>query len=111
MRILRSTLIVIVIIAMTSSSSVWGQSGTSAYNTEFTTAITYQNTGTSTANIQFKFFNQSGTSINPWSTTLAAGAGTSLTVDGLLTLFTGGTVVTADQDLISTIVCQGQVLK
>ena len=80
-----------------------------AYTRGFTTSITYQNVGTSLANISLDIYSQStGTAIvSGIPFTLPAGASASFFVGGLNQLssgFQGSAVLSADQPLIATAV-------
>jgi hypothetical protein len=80
-----------------------------AYSTQFTTAITYQNVGTSQATISINFYS------SPSSTTpivynppnLAAGQGASLFIGGISSIpsgFQGSAVISSDQPIVATLV-------
>ncbi|RMD74569.1 MAG: hypothetical protein D6823_11455 [Chloroflexi bacterium] len=80
---------------------------TSAYNTNFTTAITYQNVGTASADINFAFYGSSGSPIT-FTRTLPANAGASLNVGSATELSTfsgvGSAVISSNQPIVATIV-------
>lgn len=89
--------------SLTSSVNAQG----SAYNTNFVTAITYQNVGSATANITFTFYPASGSPISV-PRTLAANAGASLNVGTTTELSgfsgQGSAVISSDQPIVATIV-------
>jgi hypothetical protein len=81
-----------------------------AYDTSFTTSITFQNVGTAdTTTLQILFY-VSPTDVAPIVITrpnLAAGAGTSVSIGGLTDIdpgFKGSAVMQADQPLLATLV-------
>jgi hypothetical protein len=79
-----------------------------AYQTAFTTSITYQNVGTASATIQILFYSEnSGTAITIDRDPLAPDAGASVFVgslDSLGSSFTGSAVLTSDQPVVATMV-------
>lgn len=79
-----------------------------AYGAKFTTSITYQNIGSSSATIVINFYPEgSGTPIAITRPPLAAGAGTSIYVGGISELgtsFTGSAVMSSDVPLAATMV-------
>jgi len=78
-----------------------------AYNTSFTTSITYQNVGTGPASIVFNFYPENdGTAISV-PATLPANAGGSLyvgNVDQVSAGFNGSVVLSSDQPVVATMV-------
>lgn len=79
-----------------------------AYNTPFTTSITYQNVGTGDATIQFMFY-ADPTSTTPIivDRTLGAGQSASLFIGSVSTIgegFRGSAVIQADQPILATMV-------
>ncbi len=81
-----------------------------AYNTSFTTAITYQNVGTGDAHVSFSFFNEKSASATTVTRTLPKGAGSSLNLSGLTgsealpANFLGSAVLASDQAVVATMV-------
>jgi hypothetical protein len=81
-----------------------------AYGTPFATSITYQNVSTSSATVQFQFYNEKTASAVTVSRTIPAGAGSSLAVGGLSgneqlpSAFKGSAVMSADQRVVATLV-------
>lgn len=80
-----------------------------AYNTSFTTSITYQNIGSTTATLTFNFYSSSTAPPVSVSRTLAAGAGSALFIGALSevelpVIFAGTTVINADQPLAAVAV-------
>lgn len=100
----------LVVALLFSSSNLTGSvsAQSSAYATNFITAITYQNVGNATANITFTFYPSSGGSPVTLNRTLAANAGASLNVGTTtdLNAFSGqgSAVITSDQPIVATIV-------
>lgn len=86
----------------------WQTAYASAYTAAFTTSITYQNVGTSAANIVFSFYNEnSGTEITYSPAPLAQGAGGSVFVGNLNQIsagFSGSAVMSSDQPVVATLV-------
>lgn len=82
-------------------------SAQTAYSTSFQTSITYQNVGSDSATVNFKFYQQGSSTPITVSRTLARGAGASLFVGGLteLSSFTAGSVVVeSTQPIVATAV-------
>lgn len=78
-----------------------------AYNAAFTTSITYQNVGSSTANIVFSFYPENNGSPIIVNKTLAANAGGSLFVGSINNIsagFNGSAVLSSDQPIVATMV-------
>ncbi|RMH40630.1 MAG: hypothetical protein D6694_09900 [Gammaproteobacteria bacterium] len=78
-----------------------------AYNTPFTTSITYQNISSSDANITFTFYPEGGGQSVTISKSLPAGAGSSLFIGNLTELpsnFSGSAVMASDQPVVATLV-------
>lgn len=79
-----------------------------AYESSFTTAVTFQNVGTETATIQFKFYNEAnGTAIDHAVDALPAGAGSSLYVGNISSIasgFSGSAVMSSNVPVIATMV-------
>lgn len=79
-----------------------------AYSTPFITSVTYQNTGTSLATIQFTFYAEnSSTTAATYSDTLAANASKSLfvgNVTGISSGFRGSALMSSDQQVVATLV-------
>lgn len=78
-----------------------------AYQTPFTTSVTYQNVGISNATIVFSFYPEMNASPITVNKTLAAGAGTSLylgSIDTLPANFTGSAVLSSDANIVATLV-------
>ncbi|MEN4013791.1 MAG: hypothetical protein ROW48_17270 [Bellilinea sp.] len=79
-----------------------------AYGTVFTTSITYQNVGTSNANITLFFYPEvNGSAITITRPQLAPLAGTSIFVGGLSQIasgFKGSAIMQSDQPLVATMV-------
>lgn len=105
----RKLLAVIAIVLVASSgigSSAYAQS--SAYNTNFITAITYQNISSTTANLTFTFYPSSGGTPISFSRTLAGNAGASLNVGTTTELSSfsgqGSAVISSDQPIVATVV-------
>lgn len=95
--------------AVIASSSLLGTANAaSAYDTQFTTSVTYQNVGSAAAQVQFSFYSAgSATPVTPSAVTLNAGAGTSLflaNVSGVDAGFSGSAVVSSDQPIVATMV-------
>lgn len=103
MRMLRIVLFV-ALLTGTANSGVLSQS----YHTPFITSITYQNVGTASANVTFKFYVQGSGSPVTVNRTLAAGAGSSLYVGdsslGLASRFMGSVVMSSNQNVVATLV-------
>lgn len=79
----------------------------SAYDSSFTTSITYQNVGTADANIVFNFYPENNGTAIPISSVLPQGAGSSLYVGGLTDIaagFSGSVVMSSDQPVVATMV-------
>jgi hypothetical protein len=87
-----------------------GLANAGAYDTSFTTSITYQNVGdATTTGLQVLFYeNSSDTSPIPVSlTNLAAGAGSSVFIGNLTEItagFTGSAIMQSDQPMLATLV-------
>lgn len=80
---------------------------TTAYATQFSTSVTYQNVGTDTAQITFTFYPEGSSTAVPYPTTLAANAGSSLVignVSGLQSGFVGSGVISSSQPVVATLV-------
>ena len=78
-----------------------------AYQTPFTTAVTYQNVGSAEATIVFNFYPEMNAAPITVNKTLAAGAGSSLfmgNIDGLPQNFTGSGVLSSDGPIVATLV-------
>lgn len=90
------------VIPMTASAQ------TPAYQTSFTTSITYQNVGNASSSIQLDFYPEnSGTSILLNQPALPAGAGASLfvgNVNGVTPAFRGSAVLSSSQPVVATLV-------
>jgi hypothetical protein len=103
MKLLRVILLVALLIS-TATNTALSQS----YHTPFITSITYQNTGTSSTTVTFKFYVQGSSSFTTVTRTIAAGAGSSLFVDanslGLPRLFMGSVVMSSNQNVVATLV-------
>lgn len=101
-----SLLMVVVLVAAT----VGVASAQTGYGTSFITAITYQNVGTGTANIEFRFYNQKTSSFVSVQRTLNANAGTSLNLgslsgnEALPAGFLGSAVMSSNQPIVATLV-------
>ncbi len=80
MKQVRIALFIALVLAVASVGVAGAQS---AYQTTFTTSITFQNVGTQPATIQFQFYNQGSSTPVVVTRPLAAGAGSSLFVGGL----------------------------
>lgn len=79
----------------------------SAYDSSFTTSITYQNVGTGDANVVFNFYPEDNGTAIPINSTLPQGAGSSLYVGGLTEIaagFSGSVVMSSDQPVVATMV-------
>lgn len=78
-----------------------------AYQTAFTSSITYQNVGSAPANISLEVYNTSGGTFSPSLAPLAVnGAGSYFVgqINALGTSFNGSAVMSADQPVVATIV-------
>jgi hypothetical protein len=91
-------------------ASVMVVSAQTAYQTQFITAITYQNVGTAQATVSFQFYNQNSGSPITVNRTLPAGAGASLNVanltgsEALPANFLGSAVMSSNQPVVATLV-------
>ncbi len=74
----RFRLIVILALVLVMATVGMASAQSPAYQTPFTTSVTYQNVGTSNATIVFSFYPEMNASPITVNKTLAAGAGTSL---------------------------------
>lgn len=94
--------ILALVIPMTASAQ------TPAYQTSFTTSITYQNVGNASSSIQLEFYPEnSGTPIVAAQPDLAQGAGASLfvgNVNGVSPAFRGSAVLSSAQPVVATLV-------
>ena len=75
--------------------------------TSFTTSITCQNVGAATANVQLDIYSNTGASVATLNRTLPAGGADSIFVGSLGTLssgFNGAGVLSADQQIVATLV-------
>ncbi len=100
---------VIVILALVLVMATVGMASAQspAYQTPFTTSVTYQNVGISNATIVFSFYPEMNASPITVNKTLAAGAGTSLylgSIDTLPANFTGSAVLSSDANIVATLV-------
>jgi len=98
-------LFVVLVMVMGFVSSAHAQ----AYGTAFTTAVTYQNVGSSSANVEVMFYGSADTTtpITINRPQLAPGASTSMHVgqiDDVSTGFRGSAVMQSDQPLLATMV-------
>jgi hypothetical protein len=83
-----------------------------AYQTQFVTAITYQNVGTGEATVVFQFYNEGSATPVTITRQLPKGAGSSLKVDQLTnpgdaqlpTNFLGSAVMSSSQPVVATLV-------
>lgn len=102
------TYLIIVLFLVTTNMSV-GSVYAQAYNTSFTTSITYQNVGSNPANIVVSFY-PSHTTTSPIVVnlpSLAAGASSSLFIGSLSSVpsgFQGSAVMSSDQPIVATMV-------
>lgn len=101
MRAWRSVFIATVLLLCFRSDHAFSQ----AYITPFTSAITYQNVGTDTANVRFVFYEEDGSAVTV-DRTLSPGAGSSLFLGTLSNNFAGtlSSVMSADQEIAATVV-------
>lgn len=103
----RVRLVVILTLLLVLATVGMASAQSPAYQTPFTTSVTYQNVGTSTATIVFSFYPEmNGTPITV-NKTLAAGAGTSLylgSIDTLPANFSGSAVLSSDANIVATLV-------
>lgn len=101
-----AVLLALVLMMSIASGTVSAQSP--AYNTSFTTSITYQNVGSSSADITINFYTENSSSpiaIN--RPPLAAGAGTSVFVGNINEInpnFRGSAVLSSTQPVVATLV-------
>ncbi len=102
-------LLVIMVAVMAMPASAQAAAG-GAYNTSFTTSITYQNVGAGTAQITITFFDQA-TGLQVGSSyavaDLAAGAGTSLNIGSVSQVsqgFQGSAMMSSNEPLLATTV-------
>jgi hypothetical protein len=100
----------VAVLAVLFASIAPGAALAGAYDTAFTTSITYQNIGTAattTLNVLFYATPTTTTPITISRPALAAGAGTSLFIGGLTEInpgFRGAAVMQSDQPLLATLV-------
>jgi hypothetical protein len=107
MRLFHNTRLSIAIAILVVIASIGVASAQSAYDTDFTTSITYQNVGTGTANINFTFHDAGSATTVQVTRTLAANAGDALFLGSLSQLgqgFQGSAVASADQPIVATVV-------
>lgn len=107
-RIRKGSAILVLALLLTLALSVGAASAQSAYQTSFTTSITYQNVGAAAANVSLNFYDEnSGTAINIAQDPLPASAGTSLFVGNVNQIdpsFRGSAVLSSDQPIVATLV-------
>ncbi|HXF64864.1 MAG TPA: hypothetical protein VNK95_24775 [Caldilineaceae bacterium] len=116
MNILRSAVIALIVSILLFSGSTSDTSAVEipfvddfAYNTEFVTAFTYYNAGTSNTTVAFNFYNGRASTPIVITRSLNAGAGGSLYVGslgptGLSPSFRGAVTITSNQPILSTLV-------
>jgi hypothetical protein len=104
MKLSRLVLLIVLVLLVTTTVTV---SAGSAYNSAFTTSITYQNVGNGLATIVFMFYPENdGTGI-PINRTLAQGGGSSIYIGSLTEIsspFNGSVVMSSDQPVVATMV-------
>ncbi|MGC8799858.1 MAG: CARDB domain-containing protein [Chloroflexus sp.] len=110
MRYLYRKLLTVIAIVLIASSGISGSAyaQSSAYNTNFITAITYQNISSTTANLTFTFYPSSGGTPISFNRTLNGNAGASLNVGTTTELSSfsgqGSAVISSDQPIVATVV-------
>lgn len=105
MKRLRVIVILALVLVMATVGMASAQSP--AYQTPFTTSVTYQNVGTTAATIVFSFYPEMNGSPITVNKTLAAGAGTSLylgSIDTLPSNFSGSAILSSDANIVATLV-------
>jgi hypothetical protein len=103
----RFRLIVILALVLVMATVGMASAQSPAYQTPFTTSVTYQNVGTTNATIVFSFYPEMNASPITVNQTLAAGAGTSLylgSIDTLPANFTGSAILSSDANVVATLV-------